>query len=65
MNITSAKYKQPVDDNNNIIDGSDNCAIDAVVDGVPTTVPLDNDNRHYIEILRLVALGELTIADAG
>ena len=64
MNITSAKYKKPVDDNNNIIDGADNIAIDAVVNGVPMTVPLSTENRHYNEIQRLVAAGTLTIADA-
>ena len=34
------------------------------IDGVESWVPMDQDNRHYAEILRQVAAGELTIADA-
>jgi hypothetical protein len=64
MNITSAKYIKPVDDNNNIVEGSANISISAVINGVPTTVPLSDKNRHYNEIQRLVAAGELTIAEA-
>ena len=41
-----------------------NCSIIATIDGVEMTVPLDPDNRHYAEIQRQVAAGELTIKDA-
>ena len=64
MIITSAKYLKAKDDNANTIADSDNQAIIAVIDGIPMTVPLSSNNRHYIEIMRQVAAGELTIADA-
>jgi len=38
--------------------------IKATIDGVEMFVPLDPANRHYAEILRQVAAGTLTIADA-
>ena len=41
-----------------------NSAIRVTVDGTEVTVPLDPANRHYAEILRQVADGDLTIADA-
>jgi len=57
MNITSAKYhKSPT--------GEANMVIETSIDGKITWVPLDPANRHYAEILRQVAAGELTIADA-
>ena len=56
INITSAQYVE--DENGN------NFAIQATIDGVPTSVPLDPANRHYAEIMRQVGAGELTIADA-
>ena len=34
------------------------------IDGVELIVPNDPDNRHYTEIMRQVASGDLTIADA-
>ena len=40
MNITSAKYSKPRDDEGKIIDGSDNENIIAVIDGVTRFVPL-------------------------
>ena len=55
MNITSAQYKQR--------DGV-NESIDIVLDGQKITVPLDPGNRHYNEIMRQVAAGDLTIQDA-
>ena len=55
MNITSAKYQAH--------DG-ETTSIRATIDGLPMTVPLDTDNRHYAEILRQVEAGTLTIADA-
>ena len=56
MNITSAKYIAP-------ITGEPNTIL-AVIDGNNTSVPMNPDNRHYAEIMRQVAAGELTIADA-
>ena len=58
MNITSAQYQQENDTNISIaiqLDG-DNTVI--------YCVPLSEGNRHYDEILKQVADGDLTIADA-
>ena len=41
-----------------------NGGVKAIFDGVELNVPLDPANRHYAEILRQVAAGTLTIADA-
>ena len=56
MNIVNAKYFKDSLDN---IDG-----IKATIDGQELSIPLDPNNRHYVEILRQVESGELTIADA-
>ena len=56
MNITSAQYYNDLDGNQ--------AGINATIDSVEMSVPLDPANRHYAEILRQVAAGELTIADA-
>ena len=55
MNITSAQY---------IALDSVNDSIIATIDGTEMQVPLDPANRHYSEIMRQVAAGTLTIADA-
>ena len=55
MNITSAQYIA--------FDGA-NTSITAVINGVTLSVPLAPGNRHYDEIMRQVAAGTLTIADA-
>ena len=55
MDITSAKY---------VADDTGNISIIATIDSVEWGVPLDPANRHYAEILRQVAAGTLTIADA-
>ena len=55
MNITSAQY--------NVFDG-ENISIQATIDGITMSVPLDPANRHYAEIMRQVEAGELTIQDA-
>ena len=58
MNITSAQYCVS-------LTGSGNGdMISIVVDGKTVLVPLDPANRHYAEIQRQVAAGDLTIADA-
>ena len=54
MNITSAQYKAQ--------EGV-NISVQATIDGVEYSVPLDPANRHYAEIMRQVD-GTLTIADA-
>jgi len=56
MNITSAQYQTDAN--------GDNGSIEAIIDGTKMSVPLDSANRHYAEIMRQVAAGELTIADA-
>ena len=45
-------------------ENSKNFSIKAVINGIEMVVPLDPANRHYAEILRQVAEGELTIAAA-
>ena len=58
MVITNAKY---------IATGEfsdDNTGITATIDGVVSSVPLDTGNRHYVEILKQVADGDITIAEA-
>ena len=57
MNITSAQYQA------DILSGT-NTSIQATIDGQEMSVPLDPANRHYAEILKQVAAGTLTIADA-
>lgn len=56
MTITNAQYYNNHADNH--------AGIKATIDGVEMFVPLDLDNRHYVEIMRQVEAGELTIADA-
>ena len=56
MIITDAKYQQN-DENVNV-------SIQATIDGQEYVVPMDEDNRHYAEILKQVADGDITIADA-
>ena len=56
MVITSAQYRTDFDGNN--------VCICATINGVEMFVPLDASNSEYAEILRQVAAGTLTIADA-
>ena len=61
MNITSAKYIKITTP----IGGEVINTIKATVDGVENIcIPMDEANTHYAKILRQVAAGELTIADA-
>jgi len=59
MNITNAKYvADPLGENQQAY-------ISATIDGVQWSLPNNaTDNRHYAEIMRQVAAGDLTIADA-
>jgi len=59
MNITAAKYAP-----NHPITGEASQSVIATIDGVELHVPADPANRHYDEIMRQVAAGTLTIADA-
>ena len=56
MNIINPKYQKDL--------LNKNTSINAIIDGVEMSVPLDPDNRHYAEILKQVADGTITIKDA-
>ena len=57
MNITSAQYvADPMSGNTS--------SITATIDGTEMSVPLDEANRHYAEILRQVEAGTLVIQGA-
>ena len=57
MNITSAKYvKDKPNDTFSVVTAN--------INGEIVYVPMNPANTHYAEILRQVAAGELTIADA-
>ena len=55
MTITSAQY---------VAWEGELTGIKATIDGIEMSVPLAPGNRHYDEIMRQVAAGDLTIADA-
>ena len=56
MVITNAKYyRDGIEDINK--------TINATIDGVEMSVPLDTANRHYVEIMRQVEAGTLTIQE--
>lgn len=55
VNIASAKY---------ITSNKQNIAILATINSVVMSVPIEPANTEYAEILRQVAAGTLTIADA-
>ena len=57
MNITNAKYIKHSE-----LDKNDH--IKATIDGEEMSVPMDTGNRHYAEILKQVADGTITIAEA-
>ena len=57
MIITQAQYvKETLTNTNN--------TIAATIDGQEMSVPLDTSNRHYVEILKQVADGDITIEEA-
>ena len=56
MNIENAQYALNEEGNNNIIQ--------ATINNVEWSVPLDPANRYYAEIMRQVEAGELTIEPA-
>jgi len=55
MNITSAQYNAQC---------GTNLSINATIDGIEMSVPLDPANRHFDAIMKAVEAGDLTIADA-
>jgi hypothetical protein len=57
MTIENAKYEQRGEP-------PQNKAVIATIDGVDSSVPMDTDNRHYAEILKQVADGDITIQEA-
>ena len=57
MIITNAKYV-------NDIEFDRVSHIKVTLDGVESTVPIDTANRHYEEILKQVADGDITIEEA-
>jgi hypothetical protein len=42
----------------------ENSSIQATIDGIQMSVPLDPANRHYAEIMRQVEAGTLVIQEA-
>jgi len=56
MTIENAKYYAD--------DHDQNVAVNATIDGITMSVPLDPANRHYAEILRQVEAGTLVIQEA-
>ena len=57
ITITSAQYVEDLEGNND--------HIDAVIDGVTMSVPLDTANRHYQAILEWASQDGNTIQDAS
>ena len=49
MQISNAKYNKDLDNNN--------VSINADIDGINWSVPIDENNSHYIAILKWVADG--------
>ena len=41
-----------------------NSTVIATIDGEEVSIPMDTANRHYAEILKQVADGDITIAEA-
>ena len=56
MEITNAQYQQAVQ--------GVNAAVKATINDQEVFVPIDPDNSDYAEILKQVADGDLTIAEA-
>ena len=60
MITKNAKYIKAALNNPN----NENTTVRVEISGLETWVPISKDNSHYAEILRQVAAGTLTIADA-
>lgn len=57
MKIENAQYKTDMS-------GKNNATVLATISGTKCFIPMDENNRHYQEILKQVAEGTLTIKDA-
>ena len=57
MEIKDAQYKKDISEKNN-------ATVLAIINGIKCFVPMDENNRHYQEILKQVKEGTLTIKDA-
>jgi hypothetical protein len=55
MIIINAKYQKTESENTSVL---------ATIDGEVMSIPMDEGNRHYAEILKQVADGDITIAEA-
>ena len=64
MKIESAKYLRSKVVDENVSTSTDNIGIIATIDGKSWTVPLDPINSDYVEIMRQVDAGEITIEEA-
>lgn len=67
MVIINAKYFQGMimdKDDGSVSANGINEGVVASIDGVTMHVPIDSDNTYFTEIMRQVAAGTLTIADA-
>lgn len=62
MIIENAKYVQGRD--YDCAPNGVNVAINATIDGKHNSIPINDDNATYQEIMRQVEAGTLTIADA-
>ena len=58
IKIENAQYRKVFPDDSAPVE------IRATVDGEVVSIPVDTNNRHYVEAMRQVAAGLLTIADA-
>jgi len=56
MIITNAKYGVDTEGNN--------ISVTATIDSQELAIPMDTGNRHYVEILKQVADGDITIEEA-
>ena len=59
MNITSATFEATM------VPDEQPTSIQAVIDGVTMSVPMDPRNRHYKEILRQTEANTLTIEESS
>ena len=61
MNEMNIEFAQYVADP---LTGNTKASVNATIDGIEMSVPLDPANRHYAEILRQVEAGTLVIQEA-
>jgi len=57
MHIEFAQYKTN-------LEGTENVSVSCVIDGVISSVPMSENNRHYAEIMSQVEAGTLVIQEA-